>query len=203
MPLVVEHTVYSIVNVLRPAVQTNQNNFAQLLCNQFSCYVHCNLPTPISSHSITTVICTSHTRINSITCTTIVFTFKYFLCDNTLYASCTRIATHQFFDPASPGFLTVSAASPAIIRILFRHFGQSLFICSNSPHAKHLILLASHYYNCCYGYRSPCILASLSAASTIFPRFYRHIARATCTTWSACTTNTFFSRTYELVWLLA
>ena len=45
MPLVVEHTIYSIVNVLRPTVWTNQNNFVQLLCNQFSCCVCCNLPT--------------------------------------------------------------------------------------------------------------------------------------------------------------
>ena len=62
MPLVVEHTIYSIVNVLRPTVWTNQNNFVQLLCNQFSCCMHCNLPTPVPSHSITTVTCTSHTR---------------------------------------------------------------------------------------------------------------------------------------------
>ena len=170
MPLVVEHTIYSIVNVLRPAVWTNQNNFVQLLCNQFSCCMHCNLPMLISSHSITTVICTSHTRINSITCTTIVFTFNYFLCDNTLCTSCTCIATHQFFDPASPGSLTASAASLAIISILFWCFGQSLFICPNSPHAKHLILLASCCYNCRYSYGSPCTPASLSAASTIFPR---------------------------------
>ena len=52
----------------------------------------------------------------------------------------------------------------------FWHFGQSLFICPNSPHAKHLILLASCCYDCRYGYRSPCTPASLSAASTIFPR---------------------------------
>ena len=142
MPLVVEHTIYSIVNVLRPAVWTNQNNFAQLLCNQFSCCVHCNLPTPIPSHSITTVTCTIHTSINSITCTTVVFTFNYFLCDNTLYASCACIATSQFFDPALPGSSAASAASLAIISILFQRFGQSLFICPNSPHAKHLILLA-------------------------------------------------------------
>ena len=167
MPLVVEHTIYSIVNVLRPTVWTNQNNFAQLLCNQFSCCVHCNLPMLISSHSITTVICISHTRI---TFTTVVFTFNYFLCDNTLYATYACIATRQFFDPASLGSLTGSAASPAIISILFWHFGQSLFICPNSPHAKHFILLASCCYNCCYGYRSPCTPVSLSAASTIFPR---------------------------------
>ena len=170
MPLVVEHTIFSVVNVLRPAVWTNQNNFVQLLCNRFSCCMRCNLPTPISSHSVTTVICTSHTRINSITCTTIAFTFKYFLCDNTLHASCAHIATSQFFDPTLPGSSTVLAASPAIISILFWHFGQSLFICPNSPHAKHLILLAFHCYNCCYGYGSPYTSASLSTASTIFPR---------------------------------
>ena len=156
--------------MLRPTVWTNQNNFPQLLCNQFSCYVCCNLPTPISSYSITTVICTNHTRINSITCTTVVFTFNYFLYDNTLRASCTRIVTCQFFDPALPGSSTASATSPAIISILFGCFGQSLFICPNLLHAKYLILLASCCYNCCYGYGSPCTPASLSAASTIFPR---------------------------------
>ena len=170
MPLVVEHTVYSIVNVLRPTVRTNQNNFVQLLCNQLSCCMHCNLPTPMSSHSVTTVIRTSHTRINSITCTTIIFTFNYFLCDNTLQVSCARIATHQFFYPALPDSLTASAAILAIISVIFQRFGQSFFICPNSPHAKHLILLASCCYNCCYSYRSPCIPTSLSAASTIFPR---------------------------------
>ena len=131
MPLVVEHTIYYIVNVLRPAVWINQNNFAQLLCNQFSCCVHCNLPTPISSHSITIVSCTSHTETNSTACTTIVFTFNYFLCDNTLHTSCACIATCQFFDPALPDSLTASAASPAVISVLFQHFGQSLFICPN------------------------------------------------------------------------
>ena len=156
--------------MLRPAVWTNQNNFAQLLCNRFSCCMHCNLPTPVSSHSITTVICTSHKRINSITCTTVVFSINYFLCDNTLCISCTRIATHQFFVPALPGSLTASAASPAVISVFFWHFEQYFFIFPNSPHAKHLILLASCCYNCHYGYRSPCILASLSTASTIFPR---------------------------------
>ena len=170
MPLVVKHTIYSVVNVLRPAVQTNQNNFAQLLCNWFSCCVHYNLPMPVSSHSITTVTRTSHTRINSTACTTVVFTFNYFLCDNTLCASCAHTTTRQFLDPTLPGSLTASAASLAIINILFQHFGQSLFICPNSPHAKHLILLASCCYNCRYGYRSPFTPASLSAASTIFPR---------------------------------
>ena len=97
MPLVVEHTIYSVVNVLRPAVQTNQNNFVQLLCNQFSCCMHCNLPMPVPSHSITTVTCTSCAGTNSTACTTVVFTFNAILCDNTLHTSCTRIATHQFF----------------------------------------------------------------------------------------------------------
>ena len=170
MLLVVEHAVYFIVNVIRPAVWTNQNNFAQLLCSQFSCCMHCNLPTPISSHSVTTVIHTSQLRINSITCKTIVFTFNYFLCDNTLCASCAHIATRQFFDPALPGSSAALAASLAIISIFIRHFGQSCFICLNSPHAKHLILLASCCYNCRYGYGSPCTPASLSTASTIFPR---------------------------------
>ena len=170
MPLVVEHTIYSIVNVLRPAVRTNQNNFAQLLCNQFSCCMHCNLPMPVPSHSITTVTCTSHTGTNSTACTTVVFTFSDILCDNTLRASCARIATRQFFDPALPGSSAALAASPAIISIFIWYFGQSRFICPNSPHAKHLILLASCCYNCCYGYGSPCTPASLSAASTIFPR---------------------------------
>ena len=72
MPLVIEHTIYSVVNVLRPAVWTNQNNFAQLLSNRFSCCVCCNLPTLVPSHSITTVICTNHTRMNSTICTTVV-----------------------------------------------------------------------------------------------------------------------------------
>ena len=170
MPLVVEHTIYSIVNVLRPTVWTNQNNFAQLLCNQFSCCMHCNLPMPVPSHSITTVTCTSHTGTNSIACTTVVFTFSDILCDNTLRTSCARIATHQFFDPALPGSSAALAASPAIISIFIQHFGQSRFICPNSPYAKHLILLASHCYNCHYGYGSPCTPASLSTASTIFPR---------------------------------
>ena len=170
MLLVVEHTIYSVVNVLRPAVRTDQNNFVQLLCNQFSWCMCCNLPMPISSHSITTVICTNHTRTNSITCATVVFTFNYFLCDNTLCASYAHIATHQFFDPALPGSLTASAASPAIISVLFWRFGQSRFKCPNSPHAKYLILLASSCYNCHYSYRSPCTPASLSAANTVFPR---------------------------------
>ena len=170
MPLVVEHTIYSIVNVLRPTVWTNQNNFAQLLCNQFSCCVGCNLPTPIFSHSVTIVIRTSHTRINSITCTSVIFSFNYFLYDNTLCTSYAHIATHQFFDPALPGSLTASTASLAVISVLFQHFGQSLFICPNSLHANHLILLASCCYGCHYGYGSPCTPASLSAASTIFPR---------------------------------
>ena len=143
MPLVVEHTIYSIVNVLRPAVRTNQNNFVQLLYNQFSCCVRCNLPMLVPSHSITTVTRTNHTRINRTACTTVVFTFNYFLYNNTLCASCACIATHQFFDPTLPGSSAASAASPTIISILFRCFGQSLFICPNSPHAKHLILPAS------------------------------------------------------------
>ena len=170
MPLVVEHTIYSVVNVLRPAVRTNQNNFAQLLCNRFSCCVHCNLPTPVPSHSITTVTCTSHTGTNSTACTTVAFTFSDILCDNTLCSSCARIATRQFFDPALLGFFAALAAIPAVISIFIRHFGQSRFICPNSPHAKYLILLASCFYNCRYGYGSLCTLASLSAASTIFPR---------------------------------
>ena len=170
MPLVVEHTIYSVVNVLRPTVWTNQNNLVQLLCNQFCCCVCCNLPTLVSNHSITTVTCKSHTRTNSTACTTVVFTFDYFLCDNTLCSSCTHIATHQFFDPELPGSLAALAASPAIISIFIWRFGQSRFICPNSPHAKHLILLASHCYDCCYGYGSPCTPASLIAASTIFPR---------------------------------
>ena len=132
--------------------------------------MHCNLPTLVSSHSITTVTHTSHTRINSTACTTVVFTFNFFLYDNTLHASCTCIATHQFFDPALPGSSPALAASPAIISILFWHFGPSLFIYPNSPHAKHLILLVSRCYNCCYSYGSLCTLASQSAASTIFPR---------------------------------
>ena len=143
MPLVVEHTIYSVVNVLRPTVWTNQNNFSQLLCNQFSCCVCCNLPTLIPSHSVTTIIRTSHTKINSTACITAVFTFNYFLCENTLHARCTHITTHQFFDPALPGSSAALAASPAIISVFIRHFGQSFFICPNSPHAKHLILLAS------------------------------------------------------------
>ena len=72
MSLVIEHTIYSVVNVLRPAVWTNQNNFAQMLSNQFSCCVCCNLPMLVPSHSITTVICTNHTRMNSTICTTVV-----------------------------------------------------------------------------------------------------------------------------------
>ena len=290
MPLVIEHTIYSVVNVLRPAVRTNQNNFAQLLSNWFSCCVCCNLPMLVPSHSITTVICTNHTRMNSTICTTVVvkafiqptsrmltffvqpvsktltlfiqpasrtltlahparvllvqpiqpesrmlllvqlvqpesrtlllvqlvqpasrtlgllvqpasrtlilviqdvsgkllspilddFSFHpcYFwinlLCDNTLRASYACIANHPFFDRALPEPSAALAASPAIISIFIWRLGQSLFICPNSPHAKHLILLASHCYYCCYGYgygyRSPCTPASLSAASIIFPR---------------------------------
>ena len=130
----------------------------------------CNLPMPVPSHSVTTVTCTSHTETNSTACTTVVFTFNYFLCDNTLHASCIHIATHQFFDPALPDSSAGSAASPAIISVFIQHFGQSYFICPNLPHAKHLILLASHCYDFCYGYGSPCTPASLSTASTIFPR---------------------------------
>ena len=144
MPLVVEHTIYSIVNVLRPAVQTNQNNFAQLLCNQFSCCMHYNLPTPVPSHSITTVTCTSHTGTNSTACTTIVFTFSDILCNKTLCANCARIATCQFFDPALSGSSAALAISPAITSVFIWRFGQSCFICLNLPHSKHLILLASH-----------------------------------------------------------
>ena len=125
---------------------------------------------PVPSHSITTVTRTSHTGTNSTACTTVVFTFSDILCDNTLRASCARIATSQFFDPALPGSSAALAASPADISIFIWHFGQSRFICPNSPHAKHLILLASHCYNCCYSYSSPCTPASLSVASTIFPR---------------------------------
>ena len=124
-------------------------------------------------HSITTVTCTSHTETNSTACTTVVFTFSDILCDNTLRASCARIATHQFFDPALPGSSAPLAASPAAISVFIWHFGQSCFICPNSPHAKHLILLASCSYDCRYGYSSPCTLASMSAASTIFPRSIR------------------------------
>ena len=171
MPLVVECIVYSFVNVFRPTVQKNQNNFVQLLCNRVSCCcMHCNLPTPVPSHSITTVTCTSHTETNSTACTTVVFTFSDILSDNTLHTSCTYIATSQFFYPASPSSSAALAASPAIISIFIWHFGQSRFICPNSLHAKHLTLLASHCYNCCYSYFSPCTLASLSAASTIFLR---------------------------------
>ena len=113
MPLVVERTIYSIVNVLRPAVRTNQNNFAQLLCNRFSCCVCCNLPTPVPSHSITTVTCTSYIGTNSIACTTVVFTFGDIFYDTTLHASCAHIATRQFFDPASPCSSAALAVSPA------------------------------------------------------------------------------------------
>ena len=76
----------------------------------------------------------------------------------------------SFFDPALPGSSAAVAASLAIISIFIWCFGQSLFICPNSQYAKHLFLLASHCYDCCYGYGSPCTPASLSAASTIFPR---------------------------------
>ena len=170
MPLVVEYTIYSIVNVHRPAVRTNHNNFVQLLCNQFSCCVHYNLPTPVPSHSITAVTCTIHIGTNSTACTTVVFTFSDILCDNTLCTSCTRIATLQFSDPALPGSSAALAASLAVISIFIQRFGQFRFICPNSLYAKHLILLASRCYNCCYSYGSQYIPASLSAASTIFPR---------------------------------
>ena len=323
MPLVIEHIIYSVVNVLRPAVWTNQNNFAQLLSNRFSCYMCCNLLTLVPNHSITTVICTNHTRMNSTICTTVVvkafiqptsrmlvlfiqpasrmltffvqpiqpmsrtlifvqpvsrtlflvqptsktliliqpasrtlilliqdvqpafrtlilvqcvqpasrtlvlvqptsrtlilvqpasrtlillvqdvqdvsrmfildvsgkllspilddflfhpcYLWINLLCDNTLRASYACIANHLFFDPALPEPSAALAASLAIISIFIWRLGQSLFICPNSPHAKHLILLASHCYYCCYGYGygygSPCTPASLSTARTIFPR---------------------------------
>ena len=157
--------------MLRPAVQTNQNSFVQLLYNQFSCCMCCNLPTLVPSRSITTVTCTNHTKTNSTACTIVVFTFSDIFCDNTLRASCTHIATRQIFNPALPGSLAAFAASPAIISVFIWRFGQSPFICPNSPHAKHLILLASRCYDCHYGYSSPYTPASLSAASTIFPRF--------------------------------
>ena len=96
------------------------------------------------------------------------------LCDNTLRGSYACIANHLFFDPALPEPSAALAASPAIISIFIWRLGQSLFICPNSPHAKHLILLASHCYYCHYGYGygygSPCTPAFLSAASTILPR---------------------------------
>ena len=130
----------------------------------------CNLPMPVPSHSIITVTCTSHTGTSSTACTTVVFTFSDILCNNTLRTSCTRIATRQFFNPVLPGSSAALATSPAIISIFIWRFGQSHFICPNSPHAEHLILLASCCYNCHYSYGSPCTPASLSAASTIFPR---------------------------------
>ena len=96
------------------------------------------------------------------------------LCDNTLRASYACIANHPFFDPALPEPSAALAASPAVISILIWRIGQSLFICPNSPHAKHLILLASRCYYCRYGYGygygRPCTPAFLSAASTILPR---------------------------------
>ena len=96
------------------------------------------------------------------------------LCDNTLRASYACIANHPFFDPALPEPSAALAASLAVISIFIWHLGQSLFICPNSPYAKHLILLASCCYYCHYGYgygyRSPRTPAFLSAASTIFPR---------------------------------
>ena len=188
----VEHTIYSVVNVLRPTVWTNQNNFAQLLYNQFSCCVCCNLPMPVPNHSITTVTCTNHTRTNSMACTTVVFTFNYFLCDNTLCASYAHIATHQFFDPALPGTSAASAASLAIISILLQHFGQSLFICPNSLHAKHLILLASHCYNCPLQLQKSLHTGIPERSKHNISQVHWRIARATCTTCSACTTNKFF-----------
>ena len=82
------------------------------------------------------------------------------LCDNTLHASYTCICNHPFFDPALPEPSAALAASPAAISIFIWRLGQSFFICPNSLHAKHLILLASHCYYCCYGYGygygSPC-----------------------------------------------
>ena len=153
-----------------PQCRQTKTTFLQLLCNQFSCCICCNLPTPVPSHSITAVTCTSHTRTNSTACTTVVFTFNYFLCDNTLRTSCAHIATRQFFDPTLLGSSAALSASPAIISVFIWYFRQSRFICPNFPHAKHLILLVSHYYDCCYGYGSSCTLASLSAASMIFPR---------------------------------
>ena len=143
----------------------------QLLCNQFSCCMRCNLPTPVPSYSITIVTHTNHTKINSTACTTVVFTFSDILCDNALRARCAHIVTHQFFDPALPSSSATLAASPAIISVFVQRFGQSRFICPKSPHAKHLILLASRYYTCCHSYGSPFTPASLSAASTIFLRF--------------------------------
>ena len=202
MPLVVEHTIYSIVNVLRPAVRTNQNNFAQLLCNQFSCCMHYNLSTPVPSHSITTVTCKSHTGTNSTACATVVFTFSDILCDNTLRASCARIATCHFFDPASPGSSAALAASPAVISVFIQHFGQSRFICPNSLHAKHLILLASRCYNCHYGYGSPCTPASLSIVSTIFLRSIG-ASQSYLQNLKCLHHQYIFSRTHGSVWLLA
>ena len=96
------------------------------------------------------------------------------LYDNTLRASYACIANHPFFDRALLEPSATLAASPVIISIFIWRLGQSFFICPNSPHAKHLILLASRCYYCCYSYGfsygSPCTPASLSAASTILPR---------------------------------
>ena len=63
------------------------------------------------------------------------------LYDNTLRASYACIANHPFFDPALPEPSAALAASLAIISIFIWHLRQSFFICPNSPHAKHLILL--------------------------------------------------------------
>ena len=96
------------------------------------------------------------------------------LYDNTLRTSYGCIGNHPFFDRALLEPSAALAASPAVISIFIWRFGQSLFICPNSPHAKHLILLASRYYYCRYGYGygygSPCTPASLSVTSTILPR---------------------------------
>ena len=74
------------------------------------------------------------------------------------------------------------AASLAIISVFIWHFGQSLFICPNSPHAKHLILLASCCYNCRYGYGSLLHTGIPEHSKHNISQVHWHIARATCTT---------------------
>ena len=184
MPLVVEHTIYSIVNVLRPAVRTNQNNFVQLLCNQFSCCVHAatcphqSLVT-LSQQSSAQAIQKSTAQLAQLLYSHLIT----ILCDNTLRASCTRIATHQFFDPVSPGSSDSIGCKPRPSSASYiQRFGQSLFHMPKSTACKTfnlacilLLQLSLQLWKSLHTGIPKCSKHNVS-------QVHRCIARAACTT---------------------
>ena len=112
--------------MLRRAVWTNQNNFAQLLFRQRTCCrARCNFSTQVPSQPTTCTYINSRSNVSSA-----------FNIGNTLRASCVSIAYFQFFDPlGSPGPSAASAVGPAVIKVFIFRFGQSFFMCPYSPHA--------------------------------------------------------------------